>query len=396
MKLDPLSKSSYKRFLTCPWKAHAVKNLGFEESYGPAAAWGVEFHELIAKVLQKELTLEQALPKARDDEMAAMLDRTLILLPNFRGKAEEHVLVDKNGKRTDKEEKAIVHGYLDVMIQEDDETALVIDWKTGRWEQDDVFERHLYAGMLARAIFPKVRAIRFQLRFTRSGNILESIYTWEDKNNLHILAPDGSESTMYDVKGPMNAWIAGIRNAIRQTKAEPRPGEWCVKNYGKKCDFNGNICPLSQNADKALEAFVMQKDPIQALMAARNGVITQSTAGLVYQAIGQMESVLENVKDAVKNWSKENGNFKVGDSEYGWFNRKVYSVDEAFALETLFEAGLSYAEIAKVVNLSKTSLGRLSKRNYPELIEALQFAIDRKDGPPTFGAIKELPPDNGE
>lgn len=390
MKLDPLSKSSYKRFLTCPWLAHAIKNLGFEDAYGAAAAWGVAFHELIAEVLAGRLTLEQAMAKAQDEEMATMLDRTLILIPQVGpdAKVEEHVLVDKNGKRTNKEDKAVAHGYLDLMDPQDDDLVDITDWKTGRWVKDDPFERHMYGGLLAHAVYPKARIIRFRLRYTRTDEVLESVYTWEDKNNLHILAPDGKESRMHDAKGPMNAWIAAIRNQIRQTKAEPRPGEWCTKHYGRPCVFNGTLCPLSQNADKALEAFVLQKDPIQALMAARNGVITKSTAGLVFQAIGQMETVLGNIKKAVEEWSKENGDFKVGESVYGWQSKRKHKVDATFALETLFEAGLSYEEISRAVNISRTSLHRLSKRDYPDLREALELGISEVDGPEIFGCKK--------
>ncbi len=393
MKLDPLSKSTYKNWLKCPWKAHAHKNLGFVDVSGPAALMGIEFHYLLAEVLAGRMTLEQAIAAASTKEIGWWLENTwqwLPFLPDQPLLLEEHIEIDKKGKRLGREDKGkgIAHGILDVIVEENPDEILVVDWKSGRWIADDPFERHNYAGLLAHAAFPKARVIKFQLNFVRFQSTLESVYTFEDERNVHILEPGGKEVRLYDQKGPLLAWIGSIRNRIRQTKCEPRPGAHCTNWYGRPCIFNGYECPLSENLPAVMDDFVLTNDPVAALKAIKNQEdITPANAGLALQAIHQMQSVLERVEGQIKDWSKEHGDFAVGQSRYGWGKRKKYEVDKEYVLRTLFEANLTYNEIAKAVNISKSSIDKLpaSFADLKEAIEAL--GINELDGTPSFGPV---------
>jgi hypothetical protein len=393
VRLDPLSKSTYKNWLKCPWKAHAHKNLGLVDVSGPAALNGQEFHYLLAEALSGRMTLERAIAAASIEEIGWWLENTMRWLPFLPDQPlllEEHIVIDKKGKRLDSKDKeqGIAHGILDVIVEENEDQILVVDWKSGRWVQDDQFERHNYAGLLAHAAFPDARVIRFQLQFVRFQSTLESIYTFEDERNVHILEPNGKELKLYDQRGPLLAWIAAIRNRIRQTKCEPRPGAHCTNWFGRPCIFNGYECPLSENLPAVMDDFVLTNDPVAALKAIKNQeAVTSKNAGLALQAIQQMQSVLERVEGQVKDWSKEHGDFAMGQSRYGWGKRKKYEVDKAYILRALFESDLTYNEIAKAVNISKSSIDKLPA-GFADLKEAIEaLGINELDGTPVFGPV---------
>jgi hypothetical protein len=352
---------------------------------------GQEFHHLTEEVLAKRLTLDEAIAEVSAPEIGYWLETTFDAALPFDADGEllleEYVMIDSKGRRltADQSSKAVSHGYLDVMTLLTPDTLLIVDWKSGRWEQDDIFERHSYAGLLGHAAFPQARVIRFQLRFVRSGHVLESVYTWEDERTVHIVDPRGKEFRMRDPKGPFLAWLGAVRNKIRLTKAEPRPGAHCTKWYGKPCIFHGAECPLSANLPAAMDDFVMQADPIAALMSIKNNVdIIPASAGLAYQAITQMEAVLDRIKDSIKDWSKTYGSFQVGDTPYGWGTKEKGIVDKKFVIEQLFESGLSYADIAKVINISRSSLKKLPAGDLRDVV----FDLGIKTKPvPTFGTL---------
>jgi hypothetical protein len=70
--LQPLSKSTYQTFESCPWKAHCHKNLGIKSESGPAAEMGIKVHELIAKILTGEIKYDDIDIFAETEEMATL------------------------------------------------------------------------------------------------------------------------------------------------------------------------------------------------------------------------------------------------------------------------------------------------------------------------------------
>lgn len=312
-------------------------------------------------------------------------------------KVEEYVCVDKNGKRTDDPEKAILHGYMDVLCDlPGKNTTLIVDWKSGRWEKDNEFERHKYA-LLGRAVYPQNDNVIFQLFFLRTGHVLETQYRWDKTGkSCTIMHNGGPSNTVYgDKKDPILEYFNVRIQRINRTAPKPRPGKHCEKWYGKPCQCLGVECPLSANLPNVVEELAGTESELVAslfldLIQNPAAEMSKEEVALAFYASAGLKKNLNSVNDAIQEWSRINGTFQLGDSTYGWFNKDEYTVDEPFALETLVEAGLPYDVIAKCVNISKTSLGKLSKKQYPALVETLnEWAITSQKGKPKFGVISD-------
>lgn len=395
MKLQPLSKSKYGDFLKCPWKAHALKNLGFEDKWGGAADMGIEMHDIVARILAGEITEEQGFGLASSPEVRWLVKRALelSLVQSDNVQLEHRVKIDKKGKITDLESKAMAHGILDIIEPDEGSGILrVDDWKSGKWEKDNEFERHLYAGVLAHALFPDYPKIRFNLIFVRSGNILTSDYAYAKKGDVTITAPDGSITVMSDPKGGMLAWIQAIVRRIEHTPAKPNPGAHCTNWYGSPCVFHGFECPLSSKLPATTHAALPDYEGYKkGFLMLKDHPDTITDPELVsdgYFAATQLEAAIRAVKHNAEEWSRINGSFKIGDSVFGWHDKPSYQVDEAFVLKTLIDAGVPYEDIARCVNVSKTSISKLSKKNYAEIRDALEALAITKVNKSRFGAIE--------
>lgn len=401
MHLSPLSKSTWATFELCPWKAHAHKNLGLESVAGPAAEAGKEAHTLIENVLRGHMTPEEAIAKASDPEIGDWIQAGLDHVADIRREygdinllVEEYTCADKNGKRVETPAEAMIHGYKDLLINlHEQKTTLIVDWKSGRWEKDNELERHEYA-LLGRAAYPKNDTVIFRLVFLRTGHILETRYEWSDKGKTcTITHDDKAPKTVSGKIDPILEYFHVRIQRIKRTAPKPKPGKHCEKWYGKPCQFLGCECPLSADLPTVLDELSPQESAIVAnsfrsVLKAEQTELTKEAVSLATYATWAIKKHVKTVETSIQEWARQHGPFEIGDTAYGWFQKDEYTVDVPFALSALFEALLPMEEIAKVVNVSKTSLGKLSKRQYPALRQTIEdWAITSQKGKMKFGAI---------
>jgi hypothetical protein len=395
MRLDPLSKSTYSKWLWCPWFAHAQKNLKLPSVSGPAAERGKETHGLIEGVIKGELDFQDIPKKASDEEIAAWAQRAFSFhLPSASEMLiEQHVMIDKNGVMVDRESNAMLHGYLDVMWKETEKTARFIDWKTSKWQQWNDFESHLYA-LGVKATFPEATKVIAELCFLRTGDIIRTEYEWQDNDSFCIITMnDGQEDILWAERNPLLDYFSIRIDKIHATDPLPRPGRHCMKWYGNPCQYLGQECPLTQ--DKALINLAAKElaDPARYTKALRHILkgdrLTKEIAGDGLYAIQQHKQLLAIAETAVQDWSRENGPIKIGNTNYGWKKGKSNKVDVPFVIQTLLDHEIPIEEWSKVMSISKNSIGRLSKKQYKETREVLDtLAIKTVPGEERFTEIK--------
>jgi hypothetical protein len=102
-----------------------------------------------------------------------------------------------------------------------------------------------------------------------------------------------------------------------------------------------------------------------------------------------MDHFLTEATHRIEEWSKTNGNIDIGGHRYGWKNTNTNDVDTEFVLEQLIKADIPLEDIAKVVNISKTSIAKLPKKKYGDLRDTLEtFGVSTVAGKPRFGELK--------
>jgi len=396
MILQPLSKSKYEVFLKCPWKAHALKNLGLEDSWGQPAADGIETHDLLEGVLSERISEPMALEMASSDEVRSLFAKGVMLSPvvdKERALFENRVSIDKKGNITTDAKKSIAHGILDIVEPiPSKEIVVVSDWKTGKYQKDNIFERHLYGGMLAHAMFPEYSTVHFNLIFVRSGDVLHSEYKFSKKDKeLLITSPSGKTEFLCDNKSPLLAWLEAIIRKIRTTPARPNPGQHCVKWYGTPCVFHGAECPLSQRlpatTHEILPDYKEYKEAFFAMRDHSDIINSADTAARAYFAATQLENAAKVVKQNAAQWTDRNGPFQIGDTMYGWHESDVNTVDTGFVIQTMLDSGMSVEEIGRVASISKTSIERLPIK-YNELKALLLGLGVSKESKRKFGPVK--------
>ncbi len=380
MILKPLSKSAYATFALCPFKAHAHKNLGFERPSNFLAMNGKLIHSLREKIDNGELTLDAAKSLTTDPETANLLEKAVKNDPfsgdQYEKLSETHVKIDDQGQWVETDEEAASYGYLDKVVFLPEE-LLVEDLKTGRHEYDDIFERHLYAGLLAKAAQPDYDRIRFVRYYCRSGNRLEYLYEWKSRKDgtsaLYVTDPAGKKSR---VRGrhanPLVIYLQGILKKIERTLPRPRPGSHCRNWFGAPCSFRGNVCPLTDRLPQIVSvesetnhaapllkysflAFLKNSDPENILK------MSPHLASGAYEAVLQMEAGIKEVEKKLKSWSEVNGPIHAHGESYGWDFRKDLQIDKEQALEILFSNNLDIPDIARAVNISRSSVEKLPK-----------------------------------
>lgn len=394
MILTPLSKSTWQTFEKCPWKAHAHKNLGLESVAGPAAEMGVEVHDIIARVLKRELDFQDIDKVASSDEVSS-LAKNYLLFDDFGDSnlfIEERVMVDEHGNRTEMECQAMIHGFLDVFWRETAEYARFKDWKSGRWESYNPFESNVYA-LATRASFPGVTKVRAELCFLRSGNSIVTEYDWQEDNKLCLVTQNGKTSQLWSDTDPILEYIAVRVDQILVTSPEPRPGSHCSNWYGKPCQFFGKECPLTPK-----DQHIDENVPIMANGARyastlgkllRGSQITSEVASDGLYAIQQFKQIIGVVEDRLKGWARENGPIEVGGSKYGWKTTTEYKVDVPFVIQTLLDHDVPVEEWERLVNISKTSINRLPKRQYEEVRSLIDtFGLEAVRGKDRFVELK--------
>ena len=376
MIYKPISKSGISAVRMCPFKADAHKNRGFERVSNIFAERGKEVHKLKQLIDLGQISLAEVKRTTKSAEVAELVENAVKTDP-YHGYedrlCESHVLVDANGRWVDSEDEAAAQGYLDSSIFVPDE-LIVDDLKTGRSEYDDEDERHLYAGVLAKAAQPHYNKIRFVRHFARSGHRPSWLYEWEHGKDglvsLFITNPKGERKR---VRGkhefnPMILWLQRILKWIEKTEPKPRPGSHCRNWFGGgPCQFLGNICPISDQLPDIIpqkEIAIPQRDAFLHFFRSKEQEFLHAdaaTAANALDAVYQLEAGIKDVEKKIKEWANVNGDITLNDELYGWEEKLEPVIDKEVALKSLFDAGLSWQEIAKVVSVSKSSIDKLPK-----------------------------------
>jgi hypothetical protein len=399
MRLDPLSKSTYSTWETCHWKAHAHKNLGIESISGPAAVLGQDTHQVIQSVLKKEVDFSEIDKVSGSEEIADLARKAFSFPPPTQEGGgepqlivEQHGMVNSCGEFVLTEKEAMIHGYMDVFWKESETIARFRDWKSGFYQRFNPFESHLYA-IMTKAFFPGVTRVIAELCFLRSGDTIRTQYDWQDNDSFCIITHNtGREEILWAENNPILEYFLVRIKRIHAADPIPMPGNHCTRWYGNPCQFLGQGCPLTDNK---LITNVTNKldDPKKYAKALRNILqgkeLNATTAGDGLYAVQQIKQMISAAESNIEKWSLENGTIKIGDSSYGWKEKEVNKVDVPFVIETLIEHEVPIEDWAKIINISKTSIGKLPKRQYQEVREILDvFAISTVKGRKHFTELK--------
>ena len=401
MKIEPLSKSLYKEWETCPWRAHAFANLGFQSTSGQAAMDGSEYHELAERYYKEEITADQAVELATNEEVRDLLQTGFTIWPpnpNIEYICEERIYVNSKGKPVKGERGATAAGTLDLRYILDD-ILYVEDWKTGRWQRNNPIESWMYGGLLAHACHPEINEVVFRLRWVRTASEMETRFRFTDKGReVEIFKPDGKTERLYDTKGPFVGWINAIQGRIKSTKAEPRPGDHCNRYYGEPCQFRGAECPLNSALPAKIEedGILAQRGSdigrdFMVVLRQPETELSPTIASNAMIGIQQLEGGIKAVKKRIEAWSKTRGSageFFVGKDKYGLHTPRQKVLDKAYAIQMLVESDMPYEDMAKYLNPSISSMEKIPVTRYPEVKEAiLTVGVDTLPGKEKWGKI---------
>ena len=380
-KLIPLSKSTYSVWLKCRWKAYAYKVLGLRRGDTQAAANGREVHDWRAQIQSGATDINTALAQASSPEVSELTAKAIAnsLYPFEEGQLLEHHF--KND---------LFHGIVD-RCGRINKQLFVEDLKSGRFEpkitdvseidplDPNIIESDVYSVLVWDNLStPEDETIIFVRFYCQSGNHHEVRYS------------------RADIEEARQKLIA-IADEIRNSEPKPMPGAHCLNWYGRPCEFQGNQCPLAKDVPTLVESAVPVglQEVGKAFMSIYQGGlsiddINSHTASLALQGVHQLKAASKMVEETLKNWADSKGPIEVGGARYGWQSVADYEVDKSFALEAMFRAGMQIDEVANVVNLSKTTIEKMSKRKYGEVRDTiLTMGVNKVDGGKRkFGKIK--------
>jgi hypothetical protein len=120
-----------------------------------------------------------------------------------------------------------------------------------------------------------------------------------------------------------------------------------------------------------------------------SGQIDPKSASLAYSACQHLQGAVDTVMDRIKAFAREKGPIQVGDTKLGWNEKHSYVVDKGFVLETLYDAGVSTADIAKAVSISKTSIMKLPRHLNSTKDLLLKLAVSEEITGETWGKVHE-------
>ena len=404
MIYHPWSKSGVSTIRMCPAKADLHKNKGIKSLPNIYAKKGWDVHRMKEMIDTGVISVNEV-PHHTDDPDVINWTELAVKHDPYHGYqnrvCETHVYVDADGYWVETEDQATAHGILDDVVFPDEEILDVIDLKSGVSVYDDIIERHLYAGVLAKAAQPDYDRIRFTRFYCRTGKRPSWLYEWKKTKSgtsLYVTNPKGERKQIRH-KHPVNPlviWMQNITKEIEKTEPKPRPGSHCRNWFGAPCQFLGNLCPLSdQIPDIVPLKPVMdseQKTAFLNFFRAREASdclgISPQEAALAYDAVLQLEAGIKEVEKKLKVWSENNGPINLNNESYGWHERTEWIVNKADALKILYDAGLHWEEIAKAVNISKSSIDKLPK-NLQSIKTLLQQSV-RQASKNRFGLIPDI------
>ncbi len=403
MKLVPLSSRTYRTFIMCPWKAHAYENLGFSRGSSSESELDFGVHHLLGQALRGRLTPEEALRSGTSIEAADIVVRALADDPiplNAEQLVGQYVAIDERGRLVstdpdDISEKAVAHGYLDRIVPNHGDDMVVVKWKTGQDNLDDAFERHLTAGLLARALFPDSHKVRFIRHHIPTGSCSYWVYSFDDGgSSVSVQGPRGRPSLLHDENGPMVAYLRAVLRQIEATQAKPAPGDHCANWNGLPCRFLAAECPLSAPVQEIMDQCIQppwhgsSAETLRSIAVDPCFDIRSEHASWAWNGVLQLEHFVSQVKRRLKDWAKDNGPIHVGDDRYGWAEKTENVVDAVYALQYMLDRNLPLDTICKAVNISKTTIERLPKGFHHIRQALLATAVTERRGKPRFGLLQ--------
>ncbi|MFH1118083.1 MAG: hypothetical protein V1792_29530 [Pseudomonadota bacterium] len=403
MRLVPLSSDTYRIFTVCPWKAHAHNNLGFAPEPGPASDPSLEVRHLLGHALRGRLTPEQALQRGASREAADLLARTLADDPVPVGAEQlidQYAAVDEYGRlvTTDPDsvsERVVAHGTVDRIVLHGNGEMSVTAWTSGYNRSEDPFERHLCAGLLARALFPDTRVVEFIKHDIRTAVRSSWVYTFHGRgSSVSVQGPRGRPSLLHDEDGPLVAYLIAVLRRIEAAEPKPLPGEHCLDWNGSRCRFLAAECPLGPSVSAVIDGEIRPMGQDSAALSLRGIAsdpdveILPDQASWAWNGVLQLEHFLGRVKKRLKTWAEENGPIHVGDDRYGWASKTENVVDTTAALQFMLDAKMPLEAVCQAINISKTSIERLPKQFHHIRQALLGTAVTPRQGKPRFGLME--------
>lgn len=258
MNLLPLSKSTYQDFNRCPQYAYNRKIKKIQPPVGVAALKGVQYHKIISDII-KGASIRESLKKATYPEVSDWLNLTLVNRPIrkkfMNADSEAKVLATRNLDVVYSQEEADLIGIMDVIWFDPNSKCMhILDFKTGRYENDNEIERHMYAA-LGKALQPAAKTIIFELYFVQSNRSLMSAYSWSSGDKVMVVrAPNNEITISREDINPLILWANNVLEEVEENDGTPKPGAHCKNWFGAECFYLQEHCPAYKNGRKIKNA----------------------------------------------------------------------------------------------------------------------------------------------
>jgi hypothetical protein len=212
------SHSSLKDFEGCPRRYHEIKvlkNYKFQET--EATRYGTQLHKAAEDYIQDGVVLPPQFSFVKDtlDALNKKPGRKLV--------EYQMALTEKLQPCTWKSPDVWVRGIADLLIVNDDDlTAWVVDYKTGNNRYPDRDQLRLMSIMVF-AHFPHIRQVKSALLFVVKNDMVK-----------HSMTVDQAEAEWWSYRERTARIAACTENEVWNPKQTPLCG-WCAV---KSCEFN--------------------------------------------------------------------------------------------------------------------------------------------------------------
>jgi RecB family exonuclease len=212
------SHSSLKDFEGCPRRYHEIKvlkNYKFQET--EATRYGTQLHKAAEDYIQDGVVLPPQFSFVKDtlDALNKKPGRKLV--------EYQMALTEKLQPCTWKSPDVWVRGIADLLIVNDDDlTAWVVDYKTGNNRYPDRDQLRLMSIMVF-AHFPHIRQVKSALLFVVKNDMVK-----------HSMTVDQAEAELWIYRERTARIAACTENEVWNPKQTPLCG-WCAV---KSCEFN--------------------------------------------------------------------------------------------------------------------------------------------------------------
>lgn len=212
------SHSSLKDFEGCPRRYHEIKvlkNYKFQET--EATRYGTQLHKAAEDYIQDGVALPPQFSFVKDT-LDALNKKTGRKLVEY-----QMALTEKLQPCTWKSPDVWVRGIADLLIVNDDDlTAWVVDYKTGNNRYPDRDQLKLMSIMVF-AHFPHIRQVKSALLFVVKNDMVK-----------HSMTVDQAEAEWWSYRERTARIAACTENGVWNPKQTPLCG-WCAV---KSCEFN--------------------------------------------------------------------------------------------------------------------------------------------------------------